>query len=90
VADDLRKRPWRKIRVVVEVTVPPTSRARERDLQYLVSEALPATVRLPRPISPDAHVSAVRVKSFASFWPMFLRAERGIKHFTKKKKDTPK
>lgn len=85
---DRRERPWRKLRVVVEVTVPPTSRASERDLVYAVNEALPRTFKLPRPIHSNFYEAVVRVKSFASFWPMFLRIERGLKTNFKRKKDT--
>lgn len=82
---DGRERPWRKLRVVVEVTVPPHSRAREKDLQYMVSEALPAVFKLPRPVHDNAREAAVRVKSFTSFWPAFLRKEKGLHPLTKKK-----
>lgn len=76
--DDLRQRPWRKLRVIVEVTVPPTSRARERDLIYMVHSSIPDTFKLPRPVHADARECAVRVKSFSSFWPAFLRKEKGL------------
>lgn len=82
---DLRSRPWKKLRVVVEVTVPPTSRATEKDLQHEVVRALPATMRLPRPIHDNAYEATVRVKAFTPFWPMFLRAERGISNFRRTK-----
>lgn len=84
---DRRERPWRKLRVIVEVTVPPNSRAREKDLQYMVHEALPNAFRLPRPIHNDAREAVVRVKSFTSFWPMFLRKEKGLTNFRRKVKD---
>lgn len=83
--DDLRERPWRKLRVIVEVSVPPTSRARESDLVHLVHAALPVTLKLPRPMHKDARDCAVRVKSFASFWPAFLRIERGLSINTRRK-----
>ena len=76
--------------MIVEVTVPPNSRAREKDLVYAVSEALPSSFKLPRLIHADFYEAAVRIKSFASFWPMFLRIERGLKtNFKRKKKETP-
>lgn len=83
---DRRERPWRKLRVIVEVTVPPNSRAREKDLVYAVSESLPHTFKLPRPMHRDFHEAVIRVKSFMSFWPAFLRKERGLKiNFHRKK-----
>lgn len=75
---DLRTRPWRKLRVVVEVSVPPTSRATEKDLRYAVDQCLPDTLILPRPEHNDAKDAAVRLKCFSPFWPMFLMGERGI------------
>lgn len=84
--DDRRERPWRKLRVVVEVTVPPTSRATEKDLLYHVVENMPHTVKLKRLIHDDAYEAVVRVKSFTSFWPMFLRKERGLTNFKKESK----
>lgn len=83
--DDYRKLPWRKLRVVVEVTVPPRNRTRERDLLYAVHSLLPDHFLLPRASHADAHRFAVRVKSFSSFWPAFLRLERGIVNIRKKK-----
>lgn len=85
--DDRRKRPWRKLRVIVEVTVPPNSRVRERDLAYAVNEALPGAFMLPRPIHKDAREAVIRVKAFSAFWPNFLRLEKGIVNFRKKRKD---
>lgn len=82
---DRRERPWRKLRVVVEVTVPPNSRADERDLAYMVNDALPATFALPRPVHNDARECAVRTKTFSSFWPAFLRREKGLNPTTLKK-----
>ena len=76
---DHRTRSWRRLRVIVEVTVPPTSRATEKDLAYLVGEALPHTFGLPRPIHRDAHWAVARVKAFTPFWPMFLRKEKGLR-----------
>lgn len=76
--DDRRERPWKKLRVVVEVTVPPASRATEKDLIYMVEAQLERSVVLPRPTHRDGHVSAVRVKSFTRFWPWFLKKERGL------------
>lgn len=87
-SSDRRERPWRKLRVIVEVTVPPNSRAREKDLKYMVEEALPHSFKLPRPIHNDARDAAVRVKGFGSFWPVFLRKERGLKNIFNRKKGT--
>lgn len=82
--NDRRERPWKKLRVIVEVTVPPHSRAREKDLIYHVVEKMPRTVKFKRPIHTDAYEAVVRVKSFTSFWPMFLRKEKGLSNFKKK------
>ena len=85
---DRRERPWRKLRVVVEVTVPPNSRAREKDLLHEIEQALPRTVKLPRPIHDNAYEAVVRLKSFTPFWPMFLRKEKGLKsNFGNRRKD---
>lgn len=73
---DDRKRPWRKLRVVVEVTVPPQSRATEKDLKYLVEQATPEILGLPRPNRPDTRKAAVRVKAFSPFIKMYQVKER--------------
>ena len=75
---DRRERPWKKLRVVVEVTVPPTNRAGEKDLMYAVREAMPHSIKLPRPDHKDHHASVVRLKTFNAFWPNFLRATKGL------------
>ena len=77
--DDRRERPWKKLRVVVEVSVPPHSRADEKDLKHLVEEALPRMFKLPRPIHANTYEAVVRVKAFKPFWPVFLRKEKGIR-----------
>lgn len=82
---DNRTRPWKKLRVVVEVTVPPNSRATEKDLVYAVSQSLPHAFALPRPIHADAHSAVVRIKAFTPFVTMWLRLEKGIKHITRRK-----
>lgn len=82
---DMRERPWKRLRVVVEVTVPPTSRATEKDLIYAVEQGVGHTVALPRPIHKDAYTAVVRVKSFTKFLPAFLRKEKGLKTGRKKK-----
>lgn len=76
---DHRKRPWRKLRVVVEVTVPPTSRATEKDLEYYIQQHMPYDLGLPREEHPSAYRAVVRTKKFTSFWPVFLRLEKGLK-----------
>lgn len=83
---DRRERPWKKLRVIVEVTVPPTCRAQEKDLIYEIERQLPDTVMLPRPIHANAFEAVLRFKSFTAFWPMFLRKERGLS--IGKKKET--
>lgn len=82
---DRRERPWKKLRVIVEVTVPPTCRAQEKDLIHEIEQQIARTVQLPRPIHANAYEAVVRLKSFTSFWPAFLRKEKGlsIKHLRK-------
>lgn len=75
---DRRERPWRKLRIVVEVTVPPNSRAREKDLIHEIEQQIARTVKLPRPIHRDAYEAVVRLKSFTSFLPAYLRKEKGL------------
>lgn len=75
---DRRERPWKKLRVIVEVTVPPNCRAQEKDLAHEIEQQIARTVRLPRPIHANAYEAVVRLKSFTSFWPAFLRKERGL------------
>lgn len=82
---DRRERPWKKLRVIVEVTVPPSCRAQEKDLMHEIEQQIAKTVKLPRPIHANAHEAVVRLKSFTSFWPMFLRKERGLSIGKKKK-----
>lgn len=84
---DRRERPWKKLRVIVEVTVPPNSRATEKDLMFHVEQAMPRTVFLRRPIHANAYEAVVRLKSFTSFWPMFLRKEKGLPLGRKKNDD---
>lgn len=84
---DRRERPWKKLRVIVEVTVPPNSRATERDLAFLVGEQMPRTFKLRRPTHANAHEAVVRVKSFTSFLPAFLRKEKGLSTGRKKSND---
>lgn len=84
---DRRERPWKKLRVIVEVTVPPTSRAQEKDLIHEIERSLPRTVKLPRPIHDDHVEAPLRFKAFKAFWPMFLRKERGLSIGKKKPRD---
>lgn len=79
-----RERPWRKLRVVVEVTVPPNNRATERDLQFAISEQLSHTVKLRRPMHQDNYEAPIRFKLFKSFWPAFLRSEKGSGNLKRK------
>lgn len=51
----------------------------------MVEDALPATLALPRPLANDARECAVRTKMFSSFWPAFLRREKGLNPITLKK-----
>lgn len=84
---DRRERPWKKLRVIVEVSVPPTCRAQEKDLLHEIEQQIAHTVKLPRPIHNNAHEAVVRLKSFTSFWPAFLRKERGLSLGRKKNND---
>jgi len=77
--DDRRKRPWKRLRVVVEVTVPPTSRATDKDLKREVENKLGYNVQLPNSLSNDRYTGVFRVKAFAAFWPVFKRIELGLK-----------
>ena len=81
---DHRERPWRKLRVIVEVTVPPTSRATEKDLKYHVETNMPRTITLRRTHQPNGYEAVVRTKAFTPFWPMFLRIEKGLRVGRKK------
>lgn len=72
---DKRSRPWRKLRAVVEVTVPPTSRATEADLVWHIEHHMPDQIMLRRPAHANAFASAVRVKQFIKFLPAYLLQE---------------
>ena len=85
--NDRRERPWRKLRVVVEVTVPPTSRASEKDLLYVVRDAMPHSIKLPRPMHKDFQESVVRLKTFNAFWPAFRKAQAGIVNVVRRPPD---
>lgn len=75
---DRRERPWKRLRVVVEVTVPPTSRATEKDLMHELRENLPATVTLPRPIHDNAYTAPLRFKTLGSWLPAIrLKLKKG-------------
>jgi hypothetical protein len=78
---DRRQRPWKKLRAVVEVTVPPHSRADEKDLVYLIEQHLPKVIGLPRPIHdpPYRYDAATRVKTFSRFLPAFLLQQKRAK-----------
>lgn len=65
--------PWITLRAVVEVKVPPRTPATDKDLIWALQQALPATLELPRPHHPRRKSGAVRVKSFAKFWPPLAR-----------------
>jgi hypothetical protein len=77
---DRRNKPWPKLRVVVEVTVPPNLRATEKDLAHEVQTALSAGVFLRRPIHQNAYHAAARVKVLSRFLPAFLLQERRRKN----------
>ena len=66
--NDLRKKPWRKVRVVVEVTVPPTNRTQEKHLVAAVRDWLPDSLALPVPLHANHHRAAVRVKGFGPYY----------------------
>lgn len=67
---DHRQRPWKKLRVVVEVTVPPTSRATEKDLVFMLQDALPRSLKLPRAEHPLAWTANLRFKTWGRFFPI--------------------
>lgn len=67
--------PWRVLRVVVEVRVPPKTPADEKDLLNALREFLPRSVLLPRPQHPRRQEGVIRTKSFASFWPAHARMQ---------------
>lgn len=75
---DRRERPWKKLRVVVEVTVPPTNRSTEKDLMYQISQSLSHSLSMPRMGYPGSYPAVVRLKTFTAFYPAFRRAEKGI------------
>lgn len=77
---DRRERPWRKLRVIVEVTVPPTNRSSEKDLMYAVREAMAHVIPLPRREHADRYDAVVRIKTFSAFLPMHLKAKNGVVH----------
>ena len=68
----------KKLRVVVELSLPATTLATEKDLQEAVMKSLPAQLSLKR------SRGSLRVKLFGQFWPMFLKAESGTNHFRTK------
>jgi len=86
---DKRERPWKKLRVIVEVTVPPHSRATEQDLLYHVEQVMPDVVRLHQENHDHAQDAADRLKCLTAFWAWFLRKERrlSIKKIRKERKD---
>lgn len=69
----MKQRPWRTLRCVVEVKVPPSNRSDEKDLIYHVDEALDrywsGRVPMPRAIHPQpARFDAKpKVKSYVRF-----------------------
>ncbi len=73
---DRRHRPWRVLRVVVEVSVPPTNRAAEKHLASAVREWLPDTLAMPVPLHANHHNAAVRVKAFKPVYKAAKLAER--------------
>ena len=77
---DLRKRPWKTLRVVVEVKVPPTNSSTEKDLRYLLQERLPESLALPRFEHPRADYGKLRFKLWSRFFPMArLKFRKGEK-----------
>jgi hypothetical protein len=68
-----KQRPWRTLRCVVEVKVPPSNRSTEKDLSFHVSEALAdykidsrlvAGIPLPRSGRPDTFFAIPNMKGF--------------------------
>lgn len=68
---DRRSRPWKKLRVVVEVSVPPTSRATEKDLLWHVQENMPTHVSLARAHHANAQTVPIRIKAFQPFYTAY-------------------
>jgi hypothetical protein len=66
--------PWIVLRAVVEVRVPPRTPATDKDLIHALQQTLPANFMLPRPNHLRAKEGAIRVKSFAKFWPPLARS----------------
>lgn len=56
--------PWRTLRCVVEVKVPPSNRSDEKDLIHQVRQQLDSHLAMPRPLDPNHHASRPEVKSF--------------------------
>ncbi len=71
-----RTRPWRKLAVVVEVTVPPTNRSLEKHLAAQVRDWLPDHLCLPVSLVANHHKAAVRVKAFKPYYRAAKIAER--------------
>lgn len=67
---DRRNRPWKKLRVVVEVTVPPTNRATEKTLKHYLEDALDRSVMLPNRHHKDAYEAPIRVKMWSRVFPV--------------------
>jgi hypothetical protein len=67
--------PWKVLRVVIEVRVPPKTPATEKDLIARVRELLPDYLLLPYATHPRRQRGALRFKSFASFWPAHAREQ---------------
>ena len=67
---DRRNRPWKKLRVVVEVSVPPTNRATEKTLKHYLEDTLDREVALPNRFHKDAHVAPLRFKTWGRFFPV--------------------
>lgn len=74
--DDRRKRPWKKLRVIVEVSVPPTSRLSESHLSRALLSELPSSLLMSNGAA--SRLTPLRVKVFSTFWPAFLRKEKGL------------
>lgn len=68
-----KQRPWRTLRCVVEVKVPPSNRSDEKDLIYHVNEALNdyqndrtpfGLIPMPRSHHPERYDAVPRVKAW--------------------------
>jgi hypothetical protein len=76
-----KQRPWRTLRCVVEVKVPPSNRSDEKDLIYHVEQQLLNGMFLPRAMHDDKYYARPKVKRFR---PVFVAEQRTLAGMTPK------